>query len=345
VRGEGSRSAGVHEQRPPVLVAIDVMSGDREPSERLAGVARALEADAELSVLLVGLSADLERARAAMPAQLAARVENVPASQVIAMDEAPRAAIRRGRDSSMRVAVNLVKEGRAGACVSAGNTGALTAISHFVLKTIANVERAAIMSAVPSAHGHTHMLDLGANTGASALQLSQFASMGSIVARDVYGLESPRVGLLNIGEEDIKGHEIVQAAHALLTASTLNYSGFVEGDDIFWGDVDVVVTDGFTGNVALKTMEGLARLIAERTREEFQASLRDRLVGLLARPTLKRLALGLDPRRYNGACMVGLAGVVVKSHGRADALAFARAVELAAHAVRGGMTAHIAQAF
>ena len=328
-----------------MLIAIDVMSGDREPSERIAGVLHALEADTGLRVLLVGRPEDIEPARTRMPAAIAARVELAAASQVIGMDEAPRAAIRRGRDSSMRVAVNLVKEGRASGCVSAGNTGALTAISHFVLKTVANVERAAIMSAVPSAHGHTHMLDLGANTGASAQQLFQFAAMGSIVVRDVYGLKSPRVGLLNIGEEDIKGHEIVQAAHALLSASGLNYSGFVEGDDIFWGDVDVVVTDGFTGNVALKTMEGLARLITERTREEFQASLRDRVAGLLARPTLKRLAEGLDPRRYNGACMVGLTGVVVKSHGRADAVAFARAVELAAHAVRGGLTAHIGQAF
>ena len=328
-----------------MLVAIDVMSGDREPSERIAGVVRALEADEDLRVLLVGRPEAIEAGRSNMAPPVAARVETAAASQVIAMDEAPRSAIRRGRDSSMRVAVNLVKEGRAAACVSAGNTGALTAISHFVLKTVGNVERAAIMSAVPSAHGHTHMLDLGANTGASAQQLYQFAAMGSIVARDVYGLRSPRIGLLNIGEEDIKGHEVVQAAHALLSASELNYNGFVEGDDIFWGDVDVVVTDGFTGNVALKTMEGLARLITERTREEFQASLLDRIAGLIARPTLKRLAQGLDARRYNGACMVGLTGVVVKSHGRADALAFARAVAIAAHAVRGGLTAHIAQAF
>jgi len=328
-----------------VAIAIDVMSGDREPREYVGGALRALRADPTLKVLLVGRAPEIEPALAREPASVRERAELVAASQVISMDESPRSAIRRGRDSSMRIAVNLVKEARADACVSAGNTGALTAISHFVLKTVANVERAAIMSAIPSAGGHTHMLDLGANTGATALQLSQFAAMGSIVARDVYGIARPRVGLLNIGEEDIKGHDIVQEAHALIPAMGLNYIGFVEGDAIFSGEVDVVVTDGFTGNVALKSMEGLARLIGERTRTEFTASWTSRLAGLMARPVLKRLAAGMDPRRYNGACMVGLGGIVVKSHGRADALAFARAVEVAALAVRGRLLAHLTQAF
>jgi phosphate acyltransferase len=263
---------------------------------------------------------------------------------VVAMDDSPREAIRRKKQSSMRIAIDAVKDGRALACVSSGNTGALTAMSHFVLKTLAGVERAAIMSAIPAAHGHTHMLDLGANTKASPEQLLQFGSMGSIVARDVYGVDRPRVGLLNIGEEDMKGHEVVQAAHALLGASGLNYIGFVEGDDIFSGDVDVVVTDGFTGNVALKTMEGAAHLIADRLRSEFSSSLYSKLAGLVARPVLRRAAAGLDPRRYNGACMVGLSGIVVKSHGGADSIAFSRAIALAALAARRGLTAHIAQA-
>jgi phosphate acyltransferase len=168
--------------------------------------------------------------------------------------------------------------------------------------------------------------------------------MGAIVARDMYGVSSPRIGLLNIGEEDIKGHEVVQEAHALIGASGLNYVGFVEGDDIFSGDVDVVVTDGFTGNVALKTMEGVAGLIADRLRQEFQMSLLDRLAGLIARPVLRRAAAGLDPRRYNGACMVGLSGIVVKSHGRADGVAFARAIGTAVLAARRGLMSHIAQA-
>jgi len=326
-------------------IAVDVMSGDRPPHERLSGTLRVLHGDSDLQVLLVGSPELIDAQLQALPPAFRERVQSVAASQVIAMDESPRTAVRRGRDSSMRVAVNLVKEGRAAACVSAGNTGALTAISHFVLKTVAHVERAAIMSAIPSARGHAHMLDLGANTHATPLQLTQFARMGSIVARDLYGLERPRVGLLNIGEEDIKGHEIVQAAHALLAREPLEYVGFVEGDAIFSGEVDVVVTDGFTGNVALKTMEGLARLIAARARKEFQASAHATLAGWVARPVLRRLAATLDPRQYNGACMVGLQGVVVKSHGRADATAFARAVELAAHAARGRLAAHVAQAF
>jgi glycerol-3-phosphate acyltransferase PlsX len=325
------------------------MSGDRTPPDYVAGVAQALRDDPDFRALLVGDPAIVESAlNGSLPPELRkhveGRVEIVPAAEVVAMDDSPREAIRRKKQSSMRIAIDVVKEGRALACVSAGNTGALTAMSHFVLKTLEGVERAAIMSAIPAAHGHTHMLDLGANTKATPEQLLQFGSMGSIVARDVYGASAPRVGLLNIGEEDMKGHEIVQAAHALLGASGLNYIGFVEGDDIFSGDVDVVVTDGFTGNVALKTMEGAAHLIADRLRSEFSSSFFSKMAGLIARPVLRRAAAGLDPRRYNGACMVGLAGIVVKSHGSADSLAFSRAITLAAQAARRGLTAHIAQA-
>lgn len=325
-------------------IAIDVMSGDHEPHEYIAGALHALRDDGQLRALLVGNPATVDSHLANLPDSIRTRLEVVSASEVVAMGESPREAIRRKKHSSMRVAIDLVKEGRASACVSAGNTGALTAMAHFVLKTVPGVERAAIISAIPAAHGHTHMLDLGANTKATPEQLRQFAAMGTIIARDVYALEMPRIGLLNIGEEDIKGHEIVQAAHGLLLSSGLNYVGFVEGDDIFSGEVDVVVTDGFTGNVALKTMEGAAGLIADRMRKEFQASWRDRLAGLMARPVLRRVAAGLDPRRYNGACMVGLAGIVVKSHGRADGVAFSRAVATAALAARRGLTTHIAQA-
>jgi len=325
-------------------IAIDVMSGDHEPGEYVSGALRALVDDPGLEALLVGEPQLLSAALARLPAEVRARATVVPASQVVSMDEKPREAIRRKKDSSMRVAVDQVHTGHACACVSAGNTGALTAIAHFVLKTLPGVERAAIISAIPAAHGLTHMLDLGANTKATAEQLRQFAAMGAIVAREVYAVGCPRIGLLNIGEEDMKGHELVQEAHLLLSTSGLNYVGFVEGDDIFSGDVDVVVTDGFTGNVALKTMEGVAGLIADRLRQEFQRSLRDRLAGLIARPTLRRAAARLDPRHYNGACMVGLTGIVVKSHGRADGVAFARAVGTAALAARRGLTAHIAQA-
>src|ERR1700736_1898942 len=245
------------------------MSGDQQPREYVAGASHALHEDASLRVLLVGDPALIEGGLRSWPEAIRARAEVAPATEVVAMGDTPREAIRRKKNSSMRVAIDLVKEGRASACVSSGNTGALTAISHFVLGTLPGVERAAIISAIPAAHGHTHMLDLGANTKATPEQLRQFAAMGAIIARDVYGLAAPRIGLLNIGEEDMKGGEVVQAAHALLGASGLNYVGFVEGDDIFSGAVDVVVTDGFTGNVALKTMEGAAGLIAYRMRQEF----------------------------------------------------------------------------
>src|SRR6187455_1671532 len=326
-------------------VAVDVMSGDSGAPECIPGALLALATDPTLELILVGQSSVIEPALAKVPAAVRARLTVHPAATVVGMSEHPREAIRRRKDSSMRIAIDLVKEGRAGAMVSAGNTGALTAMAHFVLKTVGPVERAPIMSSVPARNGgHTHILDLGANTKASALQLAQFATMGSIVARDVFEIASPRVGLLNIGEEESKGHELVQEAHELIRAGSVNYVGFVEGNNIFDGSVDVVVTDGFTGNVALKAMEGLARLIVEQMRTEFTRDALSKLSGLLAAPTLRRVGEGLDPRRYNGACMVGLTAVVVKSHGSADALAFAQAVTTAATAMRRGLPAAIASA-
>jgi glycerol-3-phosphate acyltransferase PlsX len=326
-------------------IAVDVMSGDSGAPECIPGALRALSADPALELILVGDPAVIEPALAHAPAAARARIAVHAAASVVGMSEHPREAIRRRKDSSMRLAIDLVKEGRAGAMVSAGNTGALTAMAHFVLKTVGPVERAPIMSSVPARNGgHTHMLDLGANSKASALQLAQFATMGSIVARDVFGIAKPRVGLLNIGEEDTKGHEIVQAAHELIRATNVNYVGFVEGHDIFEEHVDVVVTDGFTGNVALKTMEGLANLIVEQLRTEFSRNTMSKLSGLLARPVLRRVGATLDPRRYNGACMVGLTAVVVKSHGSADRVAFAQAVATAATAMRRGLPAAIAKA-
>jgi glycerol-3-phosphate acyltransferase PlsX len=326
-------------------IAVDVMSGDSGAQELIPGALLALRHDPDLELILVGKTAVIEPVLAAASAAERARVSVYPAASVVGMSEHPREAIRKRKDSSMRIAIDLVKEGRASAMVSAGNTGALTAISHFVLKTVGPVERAPIMSAVPARNGgHTHMLDLGANTKASAIQLAQFATMGSIVARDVFGVANPRVGLLNIGEEDTKGHEIVQEAHELIRVGGVNYLGFVEGNNIFDESVDVVVTDGFTGNVALKSMEGLAKLIVEQLRTEFSRDLRSKLSGLLARPVLRRVGEKLDPRRYNGACMVGLTAVVVKSHGSADRVAFAQAVATAATAMRRGLPAAIAKA-
>ena len=326
-------------------IAVDVMSGDSGAQECIPGALRALAADSALELILVGDPSVIEPMLAAAPAGLRVRASIHAAATVVGMSEHPREAIRRRKDSSMRLAIDLVKDGRAGAMVSAGNTGALTAMSHFVLKTVGTVERAPIMSAIPARNGgHTHMLDLGANTKATALQLAQFATMGSIVARDVFGIATPRVGLLNIGEEDTKGHELIQEAHELIRSSDVNYLGFVEGNNIFDEGVDVVVTDGFTGNVALKAMEGLAKLIVEQLRTEFSRTATSKFSGLLARPVLRRVGAGLDPRRYNGACMVGLTAVVVKSHGSADRVAFAQAISTAAIAMRRRLPAAIENA-
>jgi phosphate acyltransferase len=326
-------------------IAVDVMSGDCGAPECVPGALRALVADPSLELILVGQPQVIEPALAGASADVRARLRLHEAATVVGMSEHPREAIRRRKDSSMRLAIDLVKDGKAGAMISAGNTGALTAMSHFVLKTVGPVERAPIMSSVPARNGaHTHILDLGANSKATALQLAQFATMGCIVARDVFGIADPRIGLLNIGEEETKGHELVQDAHELIRAGGVNYLGFVEGNNIFDGTVDVVVTDGFTGNVALKTMEGLAKLIVEQMRAEFTRDPLSKISGLLAGPVLRRVGVGLDPRRYNGACMVGLTGVVVKSHGSADAMAFAQAIATAAAAMRRGLPAAIANA-
>jgi glycerol-3-phosphate acyltransferase PlsX len=290
---------------------------------------------------LIGGQADLDRALAAGKT---ANVQCLFTTQVVEMSDHPREALRRKRDSSMRRALDLVKMHDASACVSAGNTGALMAMAHFVLKMLPGVERPAIVGLIPSRGGHTYMLDLGANASCTPQHLCQFAVMGSILASDLQGAhERPRVGLLNIGEEEIKGNETVQSAHNLIAASGLNYVGFVEGHDIFSDKVDVVVTDGFTGNVALKTMEGLARLIADALREEFTRNPARKLGALAARSSLSALRTRLDPRRYNGASMVGLNGIVIKSHGGADLFGFQRAIEVAVLEARNGVPEKIAE--
>jgi glycerol-3-phosphate acyltransferase PlsX len=323
-----------------LIIAVDAMSGDHGAEVAVPAALDVLAAIPDLRLLLVGRG-DVLRPLAGLP--LPARCSIVEASEVVGMDERPRDAIRRKKDSSMRVAVNLVKKGEATACVSAGNTGALLATARFVLGMIPGIDRPAIVSAVPTAHGHTVMLDLGANPDCSADNLVQFAVMGSVIATDLHGIERPRVGLLNIGEEDIKGTDEIREAHRRLAAAPINYAGFVEGDDIFSGDVDVVVTDGFTGNVTLKTMEGLARFIGSVMREEFTRSPFRKIGGLAAAPSLKALKSRLDPSAYNGASMVGLAGVVIKSHGGANRAAFASAVRVAAAEARKGVPDQIGE--
>jgi glycerol-3-phosphate acyltransferase PlsX len=312
----------------PITIAIDAMGGDHGPSVTVPAALDVLRRERDLRVVLVGLGEQIRPLLGEGAAALRDRVTVREATQVVAMDEKPQDALRKKKDSSMRVAIDLIKAGEVDACVSAGNTGALMATGKFVLKTIEGVDRPAIISRIRARDGHTHMLDLGANSHCNAEHLLQFAVMGSVVASDMHGIDKPRVGILNIGEEEMKGHSVVQDASRLLAASTLNYVGFVEGDDIFSGDVDVVVTDGFTGNVALKTMEGLANMLVNALKTEYTRNPLRYIGAAASWPVLRSLRREFDPRTYNGASMVGLNGVVIKSHGGADVTSFGNAIRV-----------------
>jgi glycerol-3-phosphate acyltransferase PlsX len=325
----------------PLIVAVDAMSGDHGAEVAVPAALDVLAATPDLWLIIVGRE---DVVRPLLGRRESERCRFVEAAEVVGMDERPQDALRRKKKSSMRIAINLVEQGEATACVSAGNTGALLATSRFVLGMIPGIDRPAIVSAVPAVHGHTVMLDLGANPDCTEDNLVQFAVMGSVIAADLHGIANPRVGLLNVGEEDIKGTEELKAAHRRLQAAgALNYCGFVEGDDIFTGDVDVVVTDGFTGNVSLKTMEGLARFIGGVMKEEFTRDPLRKLGALVATPALNALKGRLDPRGYNGASMVGLNGVVIKSHGGADRVSFANAVRVAVTEARNGVPGQIGE--
>jgi glycerol-3-phosphate acyltransferase PlsX len=259
------------------------------------------------------------------------------------MDEAPAAALRSKKDSSMRVAVDLVDRAEAAACVSAGNTGALMAISRFVLRMLPGIDRPAIATILPTLKGHTYILDLGANVDCTPEHLLQFGVMCSELVSSLEGKSRPTVGLLNIGAEDIKGNELVKQAAELMRSSGLNFHGYVEGDDIYKGTTDIVVCDGFVGNVALKTSEGLAQMLATYLREEFSRSPYGRLAGLVATPVINAFKARVDHRRYNGASLLGLRGIVIKSHGSADAFAFEFAIRRAIEEARSGVLGHITE--
>lgn len=326
-----------------VTVAIDCMGGDHGTRVTVPAALNVMRRDAALSVILVGQREALEQelARAGKPSDERLRIE--PASEIVAMNEAPASALRNKRDSSMRVAVNLVEQGVAAACVSAGNTGALMAISRFVLKMLPGIDRPAIATILPTLKGHTYILDLGANVDCTPEHLLQFGIMCSELVSSVEGKSRPTVGLLNIGAEDIKGNDLVKSASELMRASGLNFHGYVEGDDIYKGTTDVVVCDGFVGNVALKTSEGLAQMLATYLREEFDRSLFTRLAGIFAWPVIGAFKRRVDHRRYNGASLLGLRGIVIKSHGSADAFAFEHAIVRAMAEARGGVLGHISE--
>ena len=349
-----------------VTIAIDAMGGDHGPRVTVPAAVEYLRQHPNDSIVLVGLADAIEaelrsiKAIAGAPksmrlwmpsvaelraptASIGPRLRIHAASEVVGMDESPQLALRGKKNSSMRVAINLVKNGEAAACVSAGNTGALMATARYVLKMLSGIDRPAIASFLPTSKGQVCMLDLGANVDCNAEHLLQFALMGSTLVSAIEHKANPSVGLLNIGSEDIKGNEVVKQAAELLQQSDLNFYGNIEGDDIFKGVTDVVVCDGFVGNVALKTTEGLVQMLGGFLREEFKRNTFTKLAGLVAMPVLNAFKRRVDPRRYNGASLLGLKGIVLKSHGSADAFSFMCAIERAAEEVRGGMLHHISE--
>ncbi|MEN9750304.1 MAG: fatty acid/phospholipid synthesis protein [Pseudomonadota bacterium] len=311
-----------------ITLAVDAMGGDHGPKVTIPASINALSKYDQLHIILVG-DKELIQKELQKNKYTNTRLSIQHASEVVAMDESPQSALKNKKDSSMRVAINLIKEEKAQACVSAGNTGALMATARYVLKMLPGIDRPAIASSLPSQKGTTYMLDLGANTDCTAEHLLQFAVMGAMLVSSVTGNPKPSVGLLNIGSEDIKGNEIVKEAGELLRRSHLNFYGNVEGNDIFKGTTDVVVCDGFVGNVALKTAEGIAQLMGRFLTQEFKRNWITKLMAFVSLLVLNRFKKRLDPRRYNGASFLGLKGIVVKSHGGADSYSFFFAIQTA----------------
>jgi glycerol-3-phosphate acyltransferase PlsX len=310
-------------------IALDAMGGDFGPEVVVPASVQVIQKHKSIRVILVGDEAKIRLCLSENDITLNERIEILHASEVVEMHDEPALAIRKKKDSSMRVAINLVHEGKAQAVVSAGNTGALMGIAKFVLKTLPGIDRPAISTTIPSMTGHTHMLDLGANVDCSADHLFQFAVMGSVLAEAVDNTDKPRVGLLNIGSEAMKGNAQVKEADTLMTNAPVNYIGYVEGDDIYNGSVDVVVCDGFVGNISLKTSEGVAKMISHFMKDEFTKGLYNKVAAFIAMPVLKALKKRIDPRVYNGASMLGLNGIVIKSHGGADVYSYANAIVIA----------------
>jgi len=329
------------------VIAVDAMGGDHGPQVTVPACLDFLADHPDAELLLVGLKEPLDRElarHAARPASHLARQSIVPATEVVGMDEDVRTAIRTKKHSSMRIAIDVVKEGRAQACVSAGNTGALMGTAKFVLKTLPGIDRPAICAVLPTrTGGQVYMLDLGANADCTPEHLLQFAIMGTTLAREMEGKARPTVGLLNIGSEEIKGNEVVKKAGELLRASPLNFYGNVEGDDIYKGTTDVIVCDGFVGNVALKTTEGLAKMLGDFLKEEYTRGLYSKIAAAISWPVIRRFRDRVDHRRYNGAALIGLRGIVVKSHGSADRLAFATALARADTEARHGLLERIGE--
>ena len=325
-----------------IAIAVDAMGGDFGPPVTVSAALTVLKDQSNIKITLVGDEALLRRELKRLgPNGIEERLQVQHASQIIDVNENVAQALRGKKDSSMRVAINLVRDKSADACVSAGNTGALMATARFVLKTLPGIDRPAIVTTLQSRRGHVHVLDLGANVDSPADLLLQFGVMGSVLVKYLENINDPSVALLNIGVEDIKGNETIKRAAQLMRESNLNYRGYVEGDAIYTGEVDVIVCDGFVGNVALKTSEGLAQMVSHIMKTEFNRNIFTRVAGMLAKPVLSTMNKRVDHRRYNGATLLGLRGTVIKSHGGADTLAFVHAIREAIAEVENKVPEHI----
>lgn len=322
-------------------LALDTMGGDLGPGEIVPAAIYTLKKHHDLELQLVGLEDVLKPRLASVSPELSVRIQVIHAPEVVTMDEAPSSALRNKKQSSMRIAIEQVKKGQAHACVSAGNTGALMAISRYVLKMLPGIDRPAICTTIPGINNHTHILDLGANVDSSSEQLFQFAVMGAELTGAVENIVAPKVALLNVGTEENKGNDRVKQAAALLSRSHLNYIGFVEGNHIYSGDADVIVCDGFVGNIALKASEGVADFFFHQVTSGFQKNMYGKLASFISMPVLKSIRRKTDPRRYNGASLLGLRGIVIKSHGGADKVSFAHAIEEAILEVEKNIPARI----
>ena len=326
-----------------ITIALDTMGGDHGLDSVIPAAFAQLKKDPQLNFILVGKQNEIEAYLKKYHFKLNSRISICHASEVVAMDELPSQALRNKKDSSLRVAIEQIKKGNADAMVSAGNTGALMATARFVLKMLPGISRPAVTATIPTINNRTvSLLDVGANVNCDAEQLLQFALMGSIVRETIAHVANPKVGLLNVGSEEIKGNDLVkEAAQLIQKHAEINYTGFVEGDDIFYGDVDVVVCDGFVGNVVLKASEGIASMILKLIKRSFMRNSFSKFCALVAKPVLKPLAKTLNPETHNGSCLLGLKGIVVKSHGSANANAFAHAIEHAKSAVQQNLVGKI----
>lgn len=321
-----------------LTLAVDAMGGDHGLSVTIPAAVQALNLHPNLHLVLVGDEPAINQALARTPSFDNQRVFIHHAEEVVAMDETPSSALRNKKKSSLRKSIDLVKEGRAQACVSAGNTGALMATARFVLKTLPGIDRPAIISELPTIKGKTRVLDLGANVDSCAEHLFQFAVMGTVLISALEGINKPKVGLLNIGVEEIKGNDqIKRTAQLLAENSHMDYVGYVEGDGMFLGGTDLIVCDGFVGNVALKSGEGAAKLMAHVVKSAFERNWITKLLGLFAMPVLRRIKASMDPARYNGASLVGLNGIVIKSHGGTSVIGFRHAIEQAMAEVKSNV--------